>query len=343
MASMVGADVGRLRELAKNVSLAADQLESIRASLAPSVTAGVWKGPQADRFRGDWQNRIAPDLTRATDSLRHAAGTISANANEQEATSGAGGGATSGLQGSGSSGRGRGPAGTEPGASVLGSALTWGKALVGTASGLNKTRAFITLARLWTAADLAADVNRAAASAKVILLGDMTNVALGRAGLLSGWLSKLGVVGTTVGKWAGPIGGLFSIVGGVKDMVDPQHKGWMGWGDRIAGGLSVASGAGTIALALGAGAALGPVGVGAIVVAGAAAAAWSLGTMVYDHREEIGAVVKNVAGTVTSGVKSAGRAIVAGADAVGSAAAQSWDTVRSGAGKVSSFVKGLFH
>lgn len=63
-------------------------------------------------------------------------------------------------------------------------------------------------------------------------------------------------------------------------MFDPGHEGWRGVGDRIAGGLGVIGGAGSILIAVGAVA--NPVGVAVLVGAGVIAGGWALGNMIAD-------------------------------------------------------------
>ena len=68
-------------------------------------------------------------------------------------------------------------------------------------------------------------------------------------------MSKLGVAGDLVGKWgrfAGPALAPLSIYGGIRDMVNPEHDGLRGAGDRFAGAMGVVSGIGTLAMAAGA-------------------------------------------------------------------------------------------
>lgn len=333
MADMFGADVAQLRQLAKDFTSAADTLDRAGRELTSAITRGAWKGSDADRFRQRWTGRLQPALAATSRSLAEGAVTLRENADEQERASDSGG--SFGGSGGGSGGGG---AGGEGGGSVL----DWLKdgwewirtAMAPIADGIKLKKIFDAM-RLYNAADLLADVSRAAASAKVFLLGDMVDSALGRNGLLGNMLARLGGPVAAVGRWLGPIGGVFSVVGGVQDMISPQHDGWRGWGDRIAGGLSVVSGAGTIALALGAGAALGPVGIGVVVGAGLVAGAWTLGNMIYDNREAIGSAV--------SGAWNwAGDRLSDAADGVAAAASSVVGGIAEGAGKVGSWIGGLF-
>lgn len=330
MAEMFGADVAQLRQLAKNFTSAADTLDRAGRELTSAITRGAWKGSDAERFRQRWTGRLQPALAATSRSLAEGAVTLRENADEQERASDSGG--SFGGSGGGSGGGGAGG----------GSILDWLKdswewiktAKAPIASGI-KLKKILDAMRLYNAADLLADVSRAAASKKVFLLGDMVNSALGRNGFLGNTLAKLGGSAATVGRWLGPIGGVFAVVGGVQDMISPEHDGWRGWGDRIAGGLSVVSGAGTIALAFGAGAALGPVGIGVVVGAGLAAGGWTLGNMIYDNREAIGSAVSGAWNWAGDRLSDAARGVA-------SVATSAVGGIAEGAGKVGSWIGGLF-
>src|SRR6266542_1727376 len=68
-----------------------------------------------------------------------------------------------------------------------------------------------------------------------------------------GNLSTLGRVANIAGRVASFGLGLAGVVTGVQSIADPQHEGWVGSGDQVAGGLSVIAGVGTLALAVGLG------------------------------------------------------------------------------------------
>lgn len=339
MAALTGADVGQLRALAGRVMAGADHLDQIRAALAPSIDATTWRGPSAERLRRDWHDQLVPGLNSAAAALREASVSLRRNAEEQQMASSAGG--LTAADSPGTIAADERPTGGDQPATAghdggdarwgVGDWFNAGKTTVRGFLGLKKAKFMVDTLRILTALDLASDVHRAAASAKVILPGQMVNTALGRSGFIARMLSKFGPVGTTITRWMGPIGGIFAVAGGISDMVNPQHEGWRGVGDRIAGGLSVVGGAGVMALALGAGAALGPVGVAAIVGAGAIAGAWALGNLAWDNRESIaagGRWLVDRAGEVAEGVASD--------------FADAWGDIRSGAGHVGSWIGGLF-
>lgn len=337
MVPMIGADVAQLRQLAQTFTSSADTIERISHEVTPALSNGSWKGGDAERFRNEWSSTIQPSLAASSRALAESATVLQRNADEQERASSADGstGGGGGNGGPGGSGPGGGGQGKNSIWDWLSGAKEWISAITRPITKSISLKKIFDLMKIYNAADLISDFSHAAASAKVFLLDDMANIALGRTGFMANMLGKLGSVGTTIGRWMGPIGGVFSIVGGIHDMINPAHDGWRGVGDQIAGGLSVASGAGMIALALGAGAALGPVGIAAIVGAGVVAGVWTLGNMIWDNREAIGNAVSTAWNWAGDTLSSAG-------NAVSSAASTVADGVSKGAGKVKDWIGGLF-
>ncbi len=337
MVPMIGADVAQLRQLAQTFTSSADTIDRISHEVTPALSNGSWKGGDAEHFRNEWSSTIQPSLAASSRALAESATVLQRNADEQERAS-----STDGSTGGGGGGGNGGPGGGGPGGGGQGKksildwlsdAKEWITAITSPITKSSTLKKIFDLMKIYNAADLLSDINRAAASAKVFLLDDMVNLALGRTGLMANMLGKLGGVGTTIGRWLGPIGGVFSIIGGFKDMIDPSHDGWRGMGDRVAGLLSVGSGVGILALA--AGVAAGPVTIAAIVGAGVVAGVWTLGNMIWDNREAIGRFASGVWNGAGDLLSSAG-------NAVSSAASTVADGVSKGAGKVKDWIGGLF-
>jgi hypothetical protein len=84
---VVGADVDRLRALARTLGSAADRLEN-SASVVTSQLGGTrWVGPDAEHYRSQWQASSLGLIRQAVTALRDAAGAIERNAADQEQTS----------------------------------------------------------------------------------------------------------------------------------------------------------------------------------------------------------------------------------------------------------------
>lgn len=310
MAGFLGADTDALRTFAERATTGGDRLGELCETLTSTVGAVEWVGPDAEAFRSDFTSRAVSAFTAAQDALGARGQEADAHAEEQDRTS-------EGDDASGGDGASKGEGGVwdplsggladNPLTHVLETikaAATAGGKVWGA---FKQMRSLADLAR---AIDVGGD---AAMSAQAFIRSGMIDDA-------AGFLGKLG----TVGKIGGGALGVLGIVSGVQSMIDPEHDGWRGVGDRIAGGLSVVGGAGGLAVALGAGAMLGPVGLGVVAVAGAGAALWTLGNAVYDNWDSI----TEFAGNAVDTVKDFGSDVV--------------DTVGDVVGGVSDFVGGLF-
>jgi hypothetical protein len=219
---------------------------------------------------------------------------LRANADQQEEASGGGSGGTSQAGGGGT---GNGTGGPTPGSSLL----DWGKNVLGV--GL-KIKDGIDVLSDWEnylskkkILDYASDLKNLKAFSWA---DDFLNFKA------EGAMSKLGVAGDLVGKWgrfAGPALAPLSIYGGMRDMINPEHDGVRGAGDRFAGAMGVVSGIGTLAMA--AGLVVTPVGIGIVVGAGIIAGGWALGNMIADTEwgQAAGRTISNTASAAWNGAK----------------------------------------
>ncbi|MBT2249520.1 WXG100 family type VII secretion target [Arthrobacter sp. BHU FT2] len=100
-----GGDVAQLRQLAKDLAGGANRLNALGQQLNSTISSGLWKGHDGDRFRSEWTASHLKLLKSATSGLEAASKALLANADEQEqASKGAGGG----QSGSGTGGPGGG-------------------------------------------------------------------------------------------------------------------------------------------------------------------------------------------------------------------------------------------
>lgn len=82
-----GADVDQLRQASQGLEQAAEALERSAAAIATHVSRTDWHGPDADRFRGDWDGPHRRAVAVAVASLRGAATTLRRNADSQQLAS----------------------------------------------------------------------------------------------------------------------------------------------------------------------------------------------------------------------------------------------------------------
>lgn len=87
MAQVWGLDVEQVRVLARDMDNAAGDLQGIIQRLTSTLGNTQWSGPDAERFRSDWQSTHAVALMRAKEALELTAQTARTNASTQETTS----------------------------------------------------------------------------------------------------------------------------------------------------------------------------------------------------------------------------------------------------------------
>ncbi len=87
-ANFFGMEIDAVRQLATQLQRASDEIEQIMTRLTPEVTnQSIWRGPDADRFRNDWQSTHVPALRNVAQALGTASTTATTNADQQQSTS----------------------------------------------------------------------------------------------------------------------------------------------------------------------------------------------------------------------------------------------------------------
>ena len=87
MAQVWGLDVEQVRSLAREMDIASGDLQNIISKLTNVLGNTQWSGPDAERFRNDWQSTHAQSLMRAKAALEETAGAARNNAAAQESAS----------------------------------------------------------------------------------------------------------------------------------------------------------------------------------------------------------------------------------------------------------------
>jgi len=87
MANIWGLDVEQVRQLAREMDVASGDLQNIMSKLTNLLSSTQWSGPDAERFRSDWQSTHAQSLMRAKAALEETAGAARNNAAAQESAS----------------------------------------------------------------------------------------------------------------------------------------------------------------------------------------------------------------------------------------------------------------
>ncbi|NQD89109.1 hypothetical protein HP499_15080, partial [Paenarthrobacter sp. CM16] len=293
MAGFYGADIGQLRSLAGVMGKAADaiSLQSTQLSNAINSTT-AWQGKDATVFKGDWNSQHRQSLVKAANMLRENASQLKKHANQQEfASHNDGSGSSVGVL--------KDVYDTAMGVKGLAAPLwTAYKYLkLGNAEWV-KTREVLTNWRAGgTVVRDAMTALRNGEKVTDVLTDLKANIPYSQAFQDASKFSK----GLRV---AGALAAPLNIVGGISDMINPQHDGWRGTGDRIAGGLSVVGGVGSIMLMTAGGAALlGPIGAPIVIGAGIVAGAWALGNLVADNWDSISNFARNPGSYIADGAK----------------------------------------
>lgn len=91
---MYGADVDQLVALGRSMTVAADQVDSMRFWGQRAVHTAGWSGPDGADFMGQWQSSLVPQLTSVVSALRDAGASLMRQAAQQRDASAAIGGGT---------------------------------------------------------------------------------------------------------------------------------------------------------------------------------------------------------------------------------------------------------
>ncbi|MGP9693940.1 WXG100 family type VII secretion target [Brachybacterium sp. AOP25-B2-12] len=82
-----GMDVEEVRRLAKDLDSAAEEILRIEKELTSGLDGVDWTGPDADRFRSQWESETVPALQQISEAITGLSTTADANASEQQSTS----------------------------------------------------------------------------------------------------------------------------------------------------------------------------------------------------------------------------------------------------------------
>ena len=324
LAGFYGADVAQLRTLAGAMGKAADAITMQSTQLSHLInTNNSWQGKDATLFKNDWNGTHRQSLLKAAGMLRSGARELKDHANQQEFASHKNAESSVGVI--------KDVYDTALGVKDVGAQL-WQAYKLGRLGWEDwaKTKEILTNWRAGgTVLREALDSLRSGGKITDVISDLKANIPYSQAFQDASKFSK----GLRI---AGAVAAPLNIVGGIGDMVNPEHDGWRGTGDRVAGGLSVVGGVGSIMLMTAGGAAmLGPIGAPIVVGAGLVAAGWAVGNLVADNWDSISNFARNPGDYLADGARE-----VAGfAKDVGSKVS---DGVGDAAKSVGKFVGGIF-
>jgi uncharacterized protein YukE len=87
MSNMYGLDVQAVRTLGTQLSSEADQLEATVRKLTSALEQTQWVGPDATKFRNEWQSQHSVALRNVVEALRQTSTNAKQNADAQEQVS----------------------------------------------------------------------------------------------------------------------------------------------------------------------------------------------------------------------------------------------------------------
>ncbi|MEE2523614.1 hypothetical protein V1639_13345 [Pseudarthrobacter sp. J75] len=79
-----GADVAQLKTLGTKLKAGANDIEKQKTLLTKLLAGTDWKGPDADRFRNEWNGQHVSSLAKVAQALEEAGQKATKNAGEQE-------------------------------------------------------------------------------------------------------------------------------------------------------------------------------------------------------------------------------------------------------------------
>ncbi|HPZ95974.1 MAG TPA: WXG100 family type VII secretion target, partial [Mycobacterium sp.] len=81
--AIYGQDIDQVRQLATQLNAKASDIEGVISHLTSAINSVQWMGPDAERFKSDWQGQYVPQLRQVVTALQNASQNASRNAAEQ--------------------------------------------------------------------------------------------------------------------------------------------------------------------------------------------------------------------------------------------------------------------
>jgi len=82
-----GADVDQLKVLGTKLQAGAQEIDNQRTILTKVLAGTQWLGPDADKFRNEWNGEHVANLSRISQALQQASQQANRNASDQEGAS----------------------------------------------------------------------------------------------------------------------------------------------------------------------------------------------------------------------------------------------------------------
>lgn len=85
--ALYGQDIEQVKQLAAQLNSKASDIQNVISQLTSAVNSVEWRGPDAERFKSDWQGQHVPQLKQIVSALQTASQKASKNAAEQQQAS----------------------------------------------------------------------------------------------------------------------------------------------------------------------------------------------------------------------------------------------------------------
>lgn len=85
--ALYGQDIEQVKQLAAQLNSKAGDIQNVISQLTSAVNSVEWRGPDAERFKSDWQGQHVPQLKQIVTALQTASQKASKNASEQQQAS----------------------------------------------------------------------------------------------------------------------------------------------------------------------------------------------------------------------------------------------------------------
>src|SRR5262245_57881663 len=87
--AQLGADVEQLDSLARKFDQEAQTIAQATSQISSQVNSTWWKGPDADKFKNEWEGQFASQLRKIAEALRQVGTVVRKQAQQQRQTSAA--------------------------------------------------------------------------------------------------------------------------------------------------------------------------------------------------------------------------------------------------------------
>jgi uncharacterized protein YukE len=85
--AMWGQDIEQVTQLSNQLNQKADEVQNVISQLTSAINSVQWQGPDANKFRSDWQGQHTAALKQVVTALRAASQNAKKNAQEQQTAS----------------------------------------------------------------------------------------------------------------------------------------------------------------------------------------------------------------------------------------------------------------